>query len=238
MGPGSRVEPLAKHRDFMHLATVRIGFRNVFRQRSRALFGLTAIAAGVAALMLAGGFIEWNLWALREGTIQSRLGHIQVVRPGFLDSGAADPQAYVLPSDEALLQAIAALPHVRTATPRLSFVGLISHGDTTVSFVGEGVVPEREREISRYLSFGEGRGLATDEADGIILGKGLAANLGVKSGGIVVLLVNLPQGGIAATEAKVRDTFFTSSKAYDDAAVRVPIAMARNLTRARARIAG
>jgi len=205
--------------------------RSLFRQRSRTAFGLTAIAAGVVALMVAGGFIEWNLWALREGTIQSRLGHIQVVRPGYLNAGAADPYSFLLPEGAEQLAAIEALAHVKLAAPRLSFAGLISHGETTVSFLGEGVVPEKERAISRYLSFGEGKGLSSDEPGGIILGKGLAANLGVKPGDRVVLLVTNPQSGVSAVEATVRDTFYTSSKAFDDVAVRVPIDMAWRLAR-------
>lgn len=213
----------------MNARILSITARSVFRQRSRATFGLTAIVAGVVALVIAGGFIEWNLWALREGTIQSRLGHVQVVREGFRTAGAADPRAYLLPEGSAELASIEALPHVKVATPRLGFAGLISHGETTVSFLGEGVVPEKEQAISRYLSFGEGKGLSSDEPDGITLGKGLAASLGVGAGDRVVLLVANPRGGIAAAEAVVRDTFYTSSKAYDDAALRVPLPMARRL---------
>jgi putative ABC transport system permease protein len=188
-----------------------------------------AIVAGVVALVVAGGFIEWNLWALREGTIQSRLGHIQVMREGYRTAGAADPNAYLLPKGSSQLAAIESLPHVKVATPRLSFAGLISHGDTTVSYLGEGVDPDKERAISRYLSFGEGRGLSSQERDAIILGKGLAATLGVGPGDPVVLLVSKPRGGVAAVDAVVRDTFYTSSKAYDDVALRVPLEMARRL---------
>ena len=213
----------------MNAGILSLTVRSVFRQRSRAMFGLTAIAAGVIALVVAGGFIEWNLWALREGTIQSRLGHIQVMREGYRTAGAANPHAYLLPEGSAQLALIESLPHVEVATPRLSFAGLISHGDTTVSFLGEGVVPDKEQAISRYLSFGEGKGLSSQERGGIILGKGLAATLGVRAGDPVVLVVSNPRGGIAAVDAVVRDTFYTSSKAFDDVALRVPIDMARRL---------
>lgn len=223
--PGNEPAPSG----IMNAGILPITVRSVFRQRSRATFGLTAIVAGVVALVVAGGFIEWNLWALREGTIQSRLGHIQVVREGYRTAGAANPHAYLLPEGTAQLAAIESLPHVQVATPRLSFAGLLSHGDTTVSFLGEGVDPEKERSISRYLSFGEGKGLSSLERDSIILGKGLAASLGAGAGDRVVLLVSNPRGGVAAVDAVVRDTFYTSSKAYDDVALRVPLEMARRL---------
>ena len=182
------------------------------------------------ALLLAGGFIEWNLWALREGTIQSRLGHIQVTRHGYLAGGAADPSSFLLPDGAGELETIQSLPHVKVVTPRLSFAGLISYGDTTVSFLGEGVVPEREVAISRYLTFGEGKGLSSEDPGGVTLGKGLGATLGVGPGDRVVLLVSNARSGISGAEAVVRDTFFTASRAFDDVAVRVPIEMARRLT--------
>jgi putative ABC transport system permease protein len=63
----------------------------------------------------------------------------------------------------------------------------------------------------------------------VILGYGLAANLGVSLGETVVLLVNKPGGGVNAVEAKVRGLFATISKAYDDSAMRVPFALATRL---------
>jgi putative ABC transport system permease protein len=213
----------------MKVPVLWIAFRSVMRHRGRAAFSLLSISAGVAALIISGGFIEWNLWALREGTIQSRLGHIQVVRPGYLTAGAADTSRFLLPQAPDVLDAISALPHVNVAAPRLVFSGLISHNDTTVSFLGEGVDADKERAIASYLSFGEGRGLSHDDEKGVVLGKGLATSLGVKRGDTVVLLVTNARSGISAVEAVVRDTFFTSSKAFDDVALRAPIALARKL---------
>ena len=36
-------------------------------------------------------------WATREAAIQTGLGHIQVFRRGYQESGIADPYAYLLP---------------------------------------------------------------------------------------------------------------------------------------------
>ena len=36
---------------------------------------------------------------MRESTIQSRLGHIQVTRPGYFQTGSADPFAFLLPEE-------------------------------------------------------------------------------------------------------------------------------------------
>src|SRR3954470_18099126 len=98
-----------------------IAFRNVTRQKRRSAVGIAAVAFGVIALLEAGGFISWALTAMREATIHSRLGHIQIVRQGYFDSGFADPFEYVLPEKSAAATQAEKLPGVVVMTQRLSF---------------------------------------------------------------------------------------------------------------------
>ena len=58
----------------------RLGFRNIFRQRMRSSLTLAAILFGVIAIILSGGFVEDVFLQLREATIHSRLGHVQIYR--------------------------------------------------------------------------------------------------------------------------------------------------------------
>ncbi|HEY6929928.1 MAG TPA: ABC transporter permease, partial [Thermoanaerobaculia bacterium] len=106
------------------MSDLRLAFRNVFRNRVRSLIALSAIIFGVAALLVSGGFIEWIFVNLREATIRSRLGHIQVSRPGYFTDGAADPFRYLLPESSPEMAMLAKTEHLRILTPRLSFVGL------------------------------------------------------------------------------------------------------------------
>lgn len=213
------------------VSVLALAYRNVVRQRRRSLIAVVAVAFGIASLILASGFIEWNLRFGRESTIHSQLGHIQISKRGYLDSGLSDPFAYLLPDNITLQHEIESLPHVRTLAPRLSFNGLISRGGSTISFIGEGVVPDREQDLSRSLTIVQGQGLSSGDSHGVIVGQGLAANLGVKPGDTVVLLATTPSGSINAVEGTVRGLFATVTKAYDDSAIRVPIVMARQLLR-------
>lgn len=208
-----------------------LALKNVIRQRRRSLIALLAVACGIAALILASGFIEWNLWFGREATIHSQLGHVRIFKTGYLENGTADPFAYILKDNPDRLRQIQEQPQVRALAPRLSFNGLISHGDSTISFIGEGVAPDPERLLSRSLTIVQGEGLSAAAPKGIILGQGLAANLGVGVGDTVVLLANTATGGVNAVELTVRGLFATITKAYDDSALRVPIAIARQLMR-------
>ena len=80
------------------MANLLIAARNLTRNRRRALMALLTVSIAVIAMVLADGFAQWIFWAMREGAIQSQLGHIQVVRPGYHRSGAPAPSPESLPS--------------------------------------------------------------------------------------------------------------------------------------------
>jgi len=211
------------------LTDIFLAARNIARQRRRSAFALAAIAFGVAALIVANGFIDWIMFKHRETTITSQYGHIQVTRKGYFEEGTADPFAYLLPTNAPELDAIARLPAVRVLGQRLAFSGLVSIGDETVSFVAEAVEPDKEQLLSSSLRIPKGANLSVDEPNGIILGLGLAANLGVDVGDKVVLIANTAKGGVNAVDCRVRGFFSTMSKAYDDVALRVPLPIAQKL---------
>jgi len=211
------------------MGNLRLALRNLLRNRMRSAIALAAIGFSVVALLLAGGFIEWVFWATREAAIQNGLGHIHVVRSGYRDAGSADPNRYLLPEKSPELAALESAPDVVVVSPRLDFSGLISRGEATLSFVGEGVDAKREPLVSRVLQIVAGDGLSDSDPGGVILGAGLAANLGASPGDKVVLLVTRKSGGVNAVEVNVRGLFMTEAKGYDDTGLRAPIALVRNL---------
>jgi len=206
-----------------------VAWRNTLRQGRRTVIAVAAIAFGVTALLLAAGFIDWMFFGMREWTIRSQLGHIQAMRPGYLANGAADPFSYLLAGNATELDTLAAMPHVAAVAPRLHFNGLVSRGEATISFIGQGVDPAKERMLSSTLQITRGENLSAADARGIILGQGLAANLGASVGDTVILMATTASGGVNAVECRVLGLFASVSKAYDDAALRMPIATARAL---------
>lgn len=210
--------------------SIALAARNVARQRRRALLALATLAGGVIAYLLAGGFINWIYQDMRESTIHSQLGHIQITRPGYFREGLGDPYAYLLPRDTAAVTE-AVGERLRTVAPRLAFSGLLSKDDATVSFVGEGIDPEREAPITRAIIIAAGSDLPNSPPNSVLLGEGLAANLGAVPGDSVVLLATTASGGANAVELTVSGTFATVTKAYDDTVLRVPIDVARKLMR-------
>lgn len=208
-----------------------LAYRNITRQRRRSALGLAAIAFGVAALVVSNGFIDWIMFKHRETTITSQFGHIQVSRKGYLDEGGSDTFAFLLPRSSPVLDDLQRLPGLRVLGERLAFSGLMSKGEETVSFIAEAAEPDKERILSSGVRVAQGAELSSSDARGIIVGLGLAANLGVNVGDTVVLVANTRSGGVNAVEVRVRGLFATMSKAYDDVALRLPLALAQELLR-------
>jgi putative ABC transport system permease protein len=85
--------------------------------------------------------------------------------------------------------------------------------------------------LSLFLHISQGTNLSKSDSNDIIVGEGLAANLGVKPGDTVALLVNTPSGGLNAVEGRIVGCFYTLSKAYDEVALRLSLSTAKKLLR-------
>ncbi len=209
-----------------------LAVRNIMRQRRRSAIAIGAIAFGITALILATGFIERLFENFREETIKSQLGHIQIVKPGYHDVGKANPYAFLLPEVIPSLESPDAQRRIKAIAPRIAFSGLISHGSSTISFIGDGVSPRDEALFGgEALQISAGKNLSAEEPRAVILGEGLARNLGVNVGDRVVLLATTTSGGTNAVEVTISGLFHSVSKAYDDAALRLPLATTRELLR-------
>ena len=90
----------------------KIALRNLVRQKRRTLLALLIIGGGTIGYLLAGGFIESTLGSMREATIHSQFGHIQITRPNYFKKGIAEPYQYLLPEQSPEMQYVSTHPHV------------------------------------------------------------------------------------------------------------------------------
>jgi putative ABC transport system permease protein len=214
----------------MFTTELKLALRNLARERKRTLISLAAIVVGVAGYLLAGGFIDWIFWAIRESAIDNGLGHIQISAKGYRDAGQADPGAYMLPANGPQKDAIARLPGVVAVSPRLMISGLVSHGEVTVPFAGEAIEPDVDARISKDIAV-DGDPLDAAAPKGVILGRGLARALNVKQGDVLAFITTGASGGMSGVEGIVRGVYSTGVKAFDDVAVRMPLALGQQLMR-------
>jgi putative ABC transport system permease protein len=210
--------------------TVRFALRNLFRQRGRTMMTLASIVFGVVGLILSGGFVEDVFIQLREATIKSRLGHIQIYKDGYLANWTKDPGQYLIEDPARLQDAVESVGGVKATMRRLNFFGLVNNGKTDLPILGEGVESDKEAaEFGDFFFVIEGRKLQADDTYKILLGEGVAKSLNLEVGQFVTILANMPDGGLNSLEFEVAGIFRTFSKDFDARAVRVSLADAQEL---------
>ena len=208
---------------------LKIAFRNIFRNKRRSFITLSAIGFGVASLIMFGGFITNLMLMLGEGTVWGGVGHIQVYRKGFSENFGENNLFFTLKNYKQLIEKLNSIEDVWITTPRLQFTGLISTGESTVSFMATGIDPEKEGKFTSALNFIEGENLMGTDGDNAILGEGLARELGVKSGSVITLLTTTRDGAINAMDFLVKGIYRSGIEALDRRSLKIPIRKAQEL---------
>ncbi len=229
------------------MMTFNLALRNIFRHKARSIVTLGTVVFGTVALIFVSAFFEDVYEKLRESFIRAQSGHIQIYRKGFNENGKADPYSFLIDDPDAIKALVRSLPEVKSVAARLNFSGLISTGENTISFMGQGLEANVERDITpvqakdmfEYIKspdaglpiITEGRGLGPSDGSQITLGRGLAESMDAKPGASMTLLTETVGGAMNAVDVTVNGIFFTSAKDYDDIFLRLPLETTQSLLR-------
>lgn len=211
---------------------LKMGIRNIWRNRRRSLLTLTAIAAGFAGVNMFSGYVA-NLYTdlQDQAVVGERLGHLTLVKKGFYHEGKLKPEKYMISADELqrATQVLTGMPEVRLVSPRLKVSGLTSNGRNSAIFLGEGVRPQDMRVI-RGEKYAHVPGMLNPgNPEGAAVSAELAALLGLKKGSRAVLLASTNDGMTNALDFEVDETFDTGNSATNDKFVLFPFEYAQRL---------
>lgn len=207
---------------------LKVGYRNLLRNKRRTLNILMTVAAGTASLFLFHGFNAGVMARYRDGTIKTRWGNGQVNTKGYREVLHDKPWEHWINNPDEVLGKLKEIKGVDFVFPRLEFFSLISNGKKDVAGKGQGIDGVEEAKFFQNLSFIDGHNL-NDEKDGIILGKGLADNLKVKAGDNLTLLSNTIHGSLNGADVQVVGIFHTGLKEFDDSYFRIQLKVAQTL---------
>jgi putative ABC transport system permease protein len=204
----------------------RSAFRNVARNPRRTLAVMIAVALGVWSLLFLRAFNAGALERLREVTIHARHGHGEVAKRGYFGEVYDKPQEHWIDRGADVEAKLRAIPGVQATFPRVSFPALVTNGRVSIGALGQGVDAVRESAFFNALNVEQGASL-TGETDGVMLGRGLAASLGVKPGDVVTVLGSTVNGTTNSTELVVTGIFHTGAPDFDDRVFRMQLAQAQ-----------
>jgi len=164
--------------------TLRIAFRNIFRNRRRSVTTMLAISVSAISILLFGGFVFSIVYGLQTGIVQDT-GHLHIYQKGYFEYGSGDPASYGISHYEELIQSIQAdeqlSKNVKVVTPILNIFGIAGNfaKDASKTFFGRGIVPsdlERMRKWNDYSlrnAVKEELGLSDQDTEGGVVGNGM-----------------------------------------------------------------
>ena len=168
--------------------SLKLAWRNVWRNGRRTSIALVAIILGVVLLLMMDGMIKGSDQAIFGNAVRLYGGNVVIHAPGYRVKIARLP-LLPLENADAVVQAARSQPQVAAAAKRINTGGIISSRDATYSVQITGIEPDVEAPVSIHAqNVGQGRFLQPDDGDAIFLGKGLADQLHVTVGDRVTLL--------------------------------------------------
>ncbi len=210
----------------------RLALRNIVKNRRRSLVTIAAVALGFAALTLFRGYTQDVFKQLQlSAVIQEGLGHLTVYKHGWLEKGTLYPDKYLLSrAEQAKITELAkSIPGVTLVSPKFNMSGLISNGQVSSIFIGEGVVPADFNRLIRTEGSLVRGDLDVSQPEGIQLAEGLADMLDLQPGKTAILSSVTLNGSMNAVNANVTRKFNTGVPDTNDKFLRLPLALAQSL---------
>jgi putative ABC transport system permease protein len=216
---------------------LRLAFRNLARNRRRTLLTGGVVVFGFASFALAGGFMAQSLEGLRDGTIRSGLGHLQIGDPQAFEPGSDGTLEHALGDADKVAELARADRDVAEVLPRIDFVGLLTDGTRSVPFLGVGLDHAAEaRAMDQAKTLRAGRWLTGPADHAVVLGGGLARSLRLQAGDAVTLMATTADGTLNALDAEVAGVVDIPIRELDDRFLATSIGLAADLVSAGDRV--
>ena len=197
-----------------------LAWRNIWRQPVRSVLSLIGLAFTAMLLVFMLSFQLGTYDTMKIGSLGLFDGFGQFQPEGYHD----DPDiSRLLPEWETLLDA-EEISGIDAATPRASSFAILAKGDISFGAAVIGVDPVREPEVSKLsATISEGRYLAEGDDATIVMGEGLARNLGLSLGDTVTMLGTGNDGAVAADVLTLVGIFTTGISALDRQITQMPL---------------
>ena len=178
---------------------LKLGYRNLWRNRRRTLLTMTAMAVATTMVILMLGVFGGMLWDMIDSATASYYGHVKITAEGYLDQRKLH---LTIPQD-GVREKLIVDQGVIGAAGRVRGFALLSFGDGETSHTQPaelfGIDPAEERTVTNLdTHIVEGAFVSGAESHDMVIGKGLARRLEANVGGEIVVMGSGADGSIAA----------------------------------------
>jgi len=225
-----------------------ISLRNLFRNSRRTLITVLVSAAGFTSLAILAGYMDFSFSSLKILTIckgfsaGGGIGHLQIFNSEALEKEERYPMQYGIENDERIRSEIETIDNVSFTMPRIEFNGLISNGEKSISFLGLGVDPEKEIQLTEYWNSMEPKKTPTKKmtgdvyqklketgVNGVLLGQEMAKALNADIGTDLMLMSTTIDGAVNVVDVTVAGITPGAMKSIDRYYLVSSVGTAQNL---------
>ena len=166
----------------------RLAWRNIWRHTRRTVIIVLAMSLTLALMMWYDGLMNGFTEAIYGNAVKVLGGNVQVHAEGYREEANSNP-LFPLADPQAVVKAAEANPLTLAATQRIQTGGLVTSREGAFAVGIIGVEPEKELKVNIIgQNVKEGRNLASDDLDNILIGKGLADTMGVNVGDRITMV--------------------------------------------------
>lgn len=206
-----------------------IALRNSFRNKRRSLLNICMIAGAVSTIIVFEGFTHYMVMGLRETTIETQTGHLQLANPSYWNRTSEQRKDNLIADYEKILNELDKDKRVKYAVGRTEFFSLVSLGNRSVSARTISLDPAKEKSRNKYFKFIKGKPLHPKNLYQIALGRGLAQQLRAKPKDRMSVLTQTYDGVVNAIDVEISGIFATDIKEFDDSTILMPLKTAQKL---------
>ncbi|KZX57019.1 lipoprotein ABC transporter permease [Halioglobus sp. HI00S01] len=200
----------------------RLAWRNLWRHRRRTWLTVAAMVFCNTLLMFMISLQLGTYDMMINNSLAMVTGHVQVQQKDYLENQRMRDS---VPAVEALAASVANELGLDTVAARGQAFALASSEDRSFGVLLAGVQPDKEPGVSSLPGLvSEGRYLAADDRDAIVIGAVLAKNLKVGLGDELTFLGSGRDGSFAAGLATVVGIVHTGMDEIDRGIAHVPLA--------------
>jgi len=195
----------------------KIAWRNIWRNRTRSLVVISAVAIGLFAGMFMMAFFQGAINQEIESMVETQLSHIQFHNPAFIDDKEVND---TITNGRAIVDRLKQDRDVKAVSGRLITTGMISSTSTASGVEIHGVVPEDERAVSNISAdIIAGAYFNNLKKNEIVIGDKLAEKLGVKLHNKIVLTFQSKTGDLTAGSFRIAGIFRSRNSSFDQMTV-------------------
>lgn len=213
---------------------IKLSFRNILRNKRRSLITIAAIGFGYAAISLSHGYMHNAYQGLRNVAISAEgLSHLRINKPGGQGKAKLDPGKTMFSEEETkkIIRLVGEEDGVVVATPQIQVTGMVSNGETTTVFIGQGVIPKDDRLIKRkhWHIVKKGKEISEENPRDVEMSTDLARYLNLNPGDAGVVMASTVNGYLNALDMRVCGIYDTGNDFSNDKFVRLNFYFAQSL---------